>query len=470
MKLLYILAVFMTIVSSFACQSQADHIHELIGQLGSDNYHMQSEAIDNLVNIGSPAVKPLIDALNSSDKRIRQGAAAALGEIKDERSIGALTYVLGDSDEKVRLRAEDALVGFGQGITNVLITILQNGSTPARRSAAQALGRINDPAAVAPLMYALHDNDIHLRLAATDALGKLKDSRSVPALIDLLDDRDELVRTAAIDALIAAGEAAVEPLIAALKNDTVLLTEQKYVEVRQGAAMALGKIKDLRALAPLIASLTDKDQSYVEVVRSALIDFGAPAADQLLILVNGTDTRLACEAIFILGQIKDERAIEPLISIIQNKEVGTERCAFEALRSMGDIASARVDTILSDALKEKDLRIISACFDYYIIRGQDGTETILINAMNQYSNYRMASVFLNCGNEKLQAAAIGWGEGHSFTIIDGMCMDLDAIASEKMRETGHPNRYCNGIYSPLWGNKPSKLEHAYSFWRGVNSY
>ncbi len=62
------------------------------------------------------------------------------------------------------------------------------------------------------------------------------------------------------------------------------LKEDKNEGVRRMAAVALGEIKDTRAVEPLIAALKDKDSS----VRNN-----------------------AAEA---LGEIKDARAVEPLIA------------------------------------------------------------------------------------------------------------------------------------------------------------
>jgi len=59
---------------------------------------------------------------------------------------------------------------------------------PARRRAAEALGRLGNPRAVAPLMHALRDPDAIVRQNAAAALGELGDPRAVPALIPLLGD------------------------------------------------------------------------------------------------------------------------------------------------------------------------------------------------------------------------------------------------------------------------------------------
>jgi HEAT repeat protein len=70
------------------------------------------------------------------------------------------------------------------------------------------------------------------------------------------------VRLAAAEALVKLGSAAVESLIAALKD----VNEA----VRSAAAEALGKIGDVRAIEPLIAALKDSGKYVRGSVENAL--------------------------------------------------------------------------------------------------------------------------------------------------------------------------------------------------------
>ena len=80
---------------------------------------------------------------------------------------------------------------------------------------------------------------------------KMKARRDVNGLIKALRYRkDKGVRQAAAEALVKIGAPAVEPLIAALKDESF--------SVRQAAAEALGKI-GAPAVEPLIAALKDQN-------------------------------------------------------------------------------------------------------------------------------------------------------------------------------------------------------------------
>jgi HEAT repeat protein len=58
----------------------------------------------------------------------------------------------------------------------------------AQRAAAIALGIIGDTRAVEPLISALSDSDNHVRLAAAEALGKIGDVRAIEPLVAVLND------------------------------------------------------------------------------------------------------------------------------------------------------------------------------------------------------------------------------------------------------------------------------------------
>jgi len=75
---------------------------------------------------------------------------------------------------------------------------------------------------VEPLIAALKDEDVNVRWPAARALGEIKDTRAIKPLIAALKDAEWIVREAAAEALIKIGAPAVEPLIAALTEATVV--------------------------------------------------------------------------------------------------------------------------------------------------------------------------------------------------------------------------------------------------------
>jgi len=186
-------------------------------------------------------VKGLIEALSYKENaEVRKQAAKALGEIGDSQAVEPLIAALKDE---------------------------------ARLYAAKALGEIGDPRAVDPLIAALKVESQWTREAAAEALGKIGDPRAVKPLIATAINRDEewgWVCEAAARALVQIGAPAVEPLIAALKDENK--------DTRLCAAKALGLIGDSRALEPLIAALEDKDGEVQQAAICVLEKLQNPRA------------------------------------------------------------------------------------------------------------------------------------------------------------------------------------------------
>jgi HEAT repeat protein len=204
---------------------------------------------------------------------------------------------------------------------------------------------------VEPLIAALGDERSDMRQAAAKALGAIGDARAMEPLIAALKDKDSAVRKAAAEALdhlgwkpaqdesagwywmakhdwdkcVALGALAVEPLIAALKDENS--------DVRQAAAKALGKIGDPRAVEPLIAALSDESSDVRYAAAEALGKIKDPRAVEPLIAAH-QNWWVGAAAACALGEIKDPRAVEPLIAALKDEKWDVRAAAAEALVSL----------------------------------------------------------------------------------------------------------------------------------------
>ena len=173
-------------------------------------------------------------------------------------------------------------------------------------TAVRILGELGDKRAFELLVTAMQKYNKHIRTEAARALGELGDRRAIELLVKKLGDWDSEVREAAAQALAKLGEpkwqqwvqgnsedfsrlgksgepAAFEPLNGALANPHIASNQSQ-----RSIALALGNLKDVQAVEPLIAVL----QETGKFPRDA-----------------------AAEA---LGKLSDKRAIEPLILISVN--------------------------------------------------------------------------------------------------------------------------------------------------------
>jgi HEAT repeat protein len=91
----------------------------------------------SLVDIGSPAVPPLIELLGARNKQVRWEAAKALAAIADPAAAGALVKALEDKDFDVRWVAAEGLINIGrEGIVPLLRTLIERSDSPWLRQGA----------------------------------------------------------------------------------------------------------------------------------------------------------------------------------------------------------------------------------------------------------------------------------------------------------------------------------------------
>jgi HEAT repeat protein len=127
----------------------------------------------------------------------------------------------------------------------------------------------------------------------------------------------------------------VEGLIKALEY-------KKSNGVRCYAAMALGRMREARAVQPIIAAFKANDPNdlvdrlmFASAAESALADIGAPAVMPLLATLKDSDQGVRAFAEVALAKI-GEPAVEPLIAALGDESVGES--AGMALAKMGTSA------------------------------------------------------------------------------------------------------------------------------------
>ena len=124
-----------------------------------------------------------------------------------------------------------------------------------------------------------------------------------------------------------------------------LLKDTDWV-VRREAAITLGEMGDERCVEPLCKALYDGDWQVREVAVEALGQIGPPAVEMLIKLVRDWDVRKY--VILALGKIRDERVLDPLMVQLRSDEFKDD--ATNALVELGEPALER----LVKALKDKD--------------------------------------------------------------------------------------------------------------------
>lgn len=271
--------------------------HDVEGLIKALDYsipQVKDRVIQALVEIGKPAVQPLILALNDDKSNVREAAVETLGRIEDPVSVEPLIQRLQDEDIGIRINIGNALAKIGKPAVPALVRMLTDAKTDVRKTAAEILGRIKDAESVEPLVRLLKDDEFGVRFAAeyslrefrelaippllraltsenstlrkgaASVLGHTRDSKATIPLCHMLKSQDKGERISALEALEKiADRAAVEYIVPLLKD--------KNNDIRRLSVSALGKIGDIGTLMPLV-SVLKKDKDTRQHVWKAIAD------------------------------------------------------------------------------------------------------------------------------------------------------------------------------------------------------
>jgi len=124
-----------------------------------------------------------------------------------------------------------------------------------------------------------------------------------------------------------------------------LLNDSEWT-IRREAVITLGEMGDERCVEPLVRCLRDGDWQVRDAAVESIAMIGSPAVDLLLRYIRDYDARKS--VIKVLGKINDERVLDPLISMLHNDEFKDD--ATWALAELGQPAVGR----LLECLKNQD--------------------------------------------------------------------------------------------------------------------
>ena len=346
----------------------------------------RTAALEGLKNLCSVSSEPLLQALKHENARVREGAALALGELRDIRCLQPLLDAFPDEDHTVRAAVAfalgelkdtrvvtplaRALVGANEYLyqhilralastgdllaVKALATALQDKSVPARmrdRTAeimkeiacggplAEALlseneeqrqwgastaNQLQTPERIAWLAKSLHHQDAAVREKAARITGELRDEGGVEVLLEAINDAQESVARAAAEALAKIGApSAVEPLIQILQD--------REKTGRAWAATALGDLRDERAAAPLLAALRDTEARVrAHAARALSGGKNIGALEPLAALIDDTDAGVREAAIYALATMDQTRATEVVRSALSHDDLSTRKAATRA--------------------------------------------------------------------------------------------------------------------------------------------
>lgn len=191
----------------------------------------------------------------------------------------------------------------------------------ARVMAAKAIANIKDTSAVTPLLYCLNNKDENykVRFACADALGRIGDRYAVAPLIDVVKDEEErsvYLRESAASALGMLGDLrAVDPLVSILETKQGII--DKFTFLKERVIEALGKLRldnNDRVFNALKSSLMDESSQIRINAIEALMDSDHPEAyDAIKSCLNDVNDEVKKNALIALYNMVGRRILDEVI-------------------------------------------------------------------------------------------------------------------------------------------------------------
>jgi HEAT repeat protein len=330
------------------------------------DFFLAFPAIQALSRVGTPAVAPRLVPL-LADEMLRAPVIEALGELGDEEVTGPLMQLLNRSGAPTEV-ITDALAGLhdryesrygagehiadlvrrrisATGMQQILDTVQRVGSDRLP-GLARVLGWLEGEAVQRALTRLLGQGSV--RTQVVEALVRYG-SGVVTLLIEQLHAEDLETRQAAVVALGRIGDRrATAPLVAALED----------TELAVAVAGALARIGAPDAFEPLMARLGEPDSAVRQAVIAALNSIGHPEMPRrILRLLDDADATVRESALRIAGYFGYPECLERLLACCADEAVSIRRTAVEQLAFFDD---ARIAELLLGRLQDEAAAVRAA--------------------------------------------------------------------------------------------------------------
>lgn len=364
-----------------------------------DNAGARNAAIETLTKLNRRATPYLIKAFATENSDVRKFIIDVLGQFEDKRTLSLMLGALKDDDENVRASAVEHLGSIGgPSVVEALIDILESGDLWTAYPAADALGRIGDKRAIPALVDALSRKS--LREPALKALGRLGDDETLKHILPFLDDKSKSVQEETIrviEKLYKKGvseSSIVNALRAAFGEKALhLIIDRAWsskAEVRAMAILLLGLLKDERSLEPLLEISSEED--FAEDAKRALIYIGKDKPETLLPLFDKNNPYLRRFICDVASDVAAPIYYDKLLEMLTDSDGHVRAVAARGLASIGDMSAVfHINRLLEDEYSDVQEAAIDA-----LSRMKDGVDkgAIIENLRSPKQSLRKNSALL----------------------------------------------------------------------------
>ncbi len=279
-------------------------------------------------------INKLLDQLRKGDWWLRQRAITGLMSYPEHKYLGFLEQgIKNHEDADVRNASMEAFRALGPRAFHSLQVLSEDSDPEVRLFAANIFCEIRDEAALPALISLIKDDDINVRAASAEALGKVGDVRALAPLSEALAD-DFWVATAAINAL---GDIGGEDALGVLYG---CLQRKSYPEITISAIEKAGNRESIKYLTRCIGNEALGEAALKAIIRISERENVRPQPEYFIRLVpmliemlGSKNPDLRKHAFMALCWSRDIMALPYMIEAVREEEL--QEYALEGLLSIG---------------------------------------------------------------------------------------------------------------------------------------
>jgi HEAT repeat protein len=217
--------------------------------------------------------------------------------------------------------------------------------------AAYALGKLRAEAAISPLLRALKYRSFFFFTDVVYALGQIPSEKVILGLLDLLKYENSEIHLKVTYALKELqSEVAIPRLIETLQDEDP--------RVRNSVVYALGQLQSPRIIPKLVEALQDEDADVRRSAAEALGKIQSGVTEEiihaLLEALKDQDFEVCKSAAYALGQLHAEAAIPELVEALQDEDAHVRKSAAYVL---GQLHAEAAIPELIEALQDEDAHV-----------------------------------------------------------------------------------------------------------------
>ena len=310
---------------------------------------------------GDTAAKPAVmAAVKHQDEAVRVAALAALAGVGEPHDAVFLARTAAASQGNVQSAARTSLATLkGKTVDQTMLTALPSSAVPIRLELIHALAARGATAATGTFLRLAKDADASIRTAAIQGLESVGNRQCVPMLVGIVKSPKQAGdRNAAQKALSAVcTREADKDAAAAMITQGIVGTSG---EAKAALLAPLGRIGGRKAILPVRAALSDRDEKVREAAVRVISEWPDDAALGDMIAVAKTDPKTSHQVLVLRGYMnlarRRDRPAEQKLDMCKAamaacKRPDEKRLVLGVLRDLRSIDAFRMAVPLMDEPK-----------------------------------------------------------------------------------------------------------------------